>query len=1108
MSTHRAAVEAATAHDVFLAKIGSKAGFIKKDGTIAPLISTTCLDVHDREKDPHPVSTHFVKPLMRRSLPMVAKKFTPKSDASQISPSLSFSLPVIGPKSMSKLGSTSEMVLKPLAISNMLCSDLPSRSLSNSLSPSVYKPATKIAVLKNRKLLVKSRDDTIGLSVSDVSTRKKTQCALQSKSQSSAETIHHIVTNADIKSNDHLEIISTFQDYNALPIQLPASIQQSKGPQNAKQIMLQKQRTNRYGQLLTGNLSSTTSAKTIALMKAQRIRRSPDMNENSSDLIGTIHSIEYADTLPPFLDEGIDRFPIDKRSQFLSPELHRDTLENHPFQQKDSLLVAQLSDEEIQPISESLYLPEKTCIELQDCQFDPTLINLTQKACQQKLDPQIQSCSTDLVKRTWTGNTSPTRQSHIQDITDLYTRKETTPKDGLALDTYTAIELQTSINSADDLERYAIDIDLSSPQTALSSMSILYNSTGSNTTTARLENNVLQRIRQCTVWDVAMLREITRMIEPIYSAESLQKSSQGSISQINNSTRPSTPFVNDAVPDNESEPASKSHKASTSSFTPVSLKMSDYDIGGLGKSISQIGLAHIHAYANDRLEGHEKKTDHRLNVPLKRDACINQWLGHGNQIRHSNLESRQPIRRNHGCLETAIATHPLNTRAIGEHGLKSAYNCSTGDTIKKSKCSSTSTVYNYNGIGSYTQYGRQSTPQNYPHMRHLPPSIPNTHFTTPVVNSMQYSSSPAVHIQNSIIKPGVVKKPKLIPRKDLIRVSVLAGMTNNQKPLESKPNSRWRPKQSYQKEPSFIRSRHCSSIYSNLNKEEVSAYEDDNNDQAILNYSIDVLNSYRGVETYATSAYPVADESPIETIRHNMQAVTIDEHSHNFHVSGHADITEVESSNADADSRDMASLIKRVYGNLGPIFPISHTQGSTNSERLSQSAPQKAYCSIGSTTSASIYSPPSASYAGGNNSFEGRVGGLGPDRENESYLQKCLNNRLMTPRGKTMRGYKVKFPVILPRNKVADQLVDAAAKRDKMKSYAAGIRRPANPRVSEKSNSLGVSGQTRLPPIALEKQRSSTTEIHLSSLDDVRTLEEAHARDMAAADTIRKELRL
>ncbi|KAI8923057.1 hypothetical protein BC831DRAFT_473045 [Entophlyctis helioformis] len=158
---------------------------------------------------------------------------------------------------------------------------------------------------------------------------------------------------------------------------------------------------------------------------------------------------------------------------------------------------------------------------------------------------------------------------------------------------------------------------------------------------------------------------------------------------------------------------------------------------------------------------------------------------------------------------------------------------------------------------------------------------------------------------------------------------------------------------------------------------------------------------------------------------------------------------------------------------------------------------------------------------------------------------------------KTQSSTKTRLPLIVTRNAVAEQLAEAAAKREKMKSYAANIRKPgstsasasasataltaalasdtsvqpstgsatavdagdtagrvtvAASRSSSKTASASLSGSlTRFPPIPSGKRRlhsSAPGSTSTGSSAEIKRLEEEHLRDMATAESIRRDLRL
>ena len=104
---------------------------------------------------------------------------------------------------------------------------------------------------------------------------------------------------------------------------------------------------------------------------------------------------------------------------------------------------------------------------------------------------------------------------------------------------------------------------------------------------------------------------------------------------------------------------------------------------------------------------------------------------------------------------------------------------------------------------------------------------------------------------------------------------------------------------------------------------------------------------------------------------------------------------------------------------------------------------------------------------------------------------------------------KTRLP-LLARNPVADYISEAASKREKMRSYAEIVRESAKRRASKVSSADSLNEKSRFPPIHGEDRRMHSSAPISASVPspEIKSLADAHKRDMAVVDRIKNELRM
>nr|KAJ3421360.1 hypothetical protein HK105_003751 [Polyrhizophydium stewartii] len=674
---------------------------------------------------------------------------------------------------------------------------------------------------------------------------------------------------------------------STLPISLPASTQRLKGPQNSKQLMLQKQRNLKYGQFLARSLSdqaslgpgaapSSTLARSGATMQVTQLA-APGSSESATAASGSVVSpgdraARHASAADTMVDpeasgpstgapkpSGADSLESDLQG----PNAGDRELRPHPEPQTRldgnlddaSGLTADARDGRIQrqPIVGSVQTgiagqPSHTSVPASAAQrawSTPRQNSLT-AGCYDGAGAAPQPAIATVVAGTKNTASASSGDSAAPVQNGFAAASGATSRDG-------------SRPGKDDSDRgEMLVVEAPVPLATPSSKPVSYSYVLSNTSGTQLESNMLRRIREWTVWEVAMLRELTRMIEPVYAADKLYEAAAYGLDRDSDG---------DGAAPSDAEAGSGSDSRDAFSRDPlclqdrdrhrdrdirtshshhgvrVSFKLSDYDVSGRSGSVSMRApahsnvhrrSAHLQAHTHAQQEQQQAATGAAQTLGQGSRATADPGAGAGAQSASRRAAAKAgagvTVVQAPGSSTSAVPLQPGAASASAVSALaSSAYHpgivrasqtqaaAAAASVPGASASASVGSVASAAGVfgigaapgaqpgidpstadvfGSFVQYGFQPTPQHYPYMRNLPPSIPNGTFNATFVNSKQYISSPAVHAQHAIPKATAAsKQPKLPVRKSLSRMPTPAAVTPWGSDSGATPKRKTRPQQ-------------------------------------------------------------------------------------------------------------------------------------------------------------------------------------------------------------------------------------------------------------------------------------------------------------------------
>ncbi|KAJ8326612.1 hypothetical protein O5D80_005345 [Batrachochytrium dendrobatidis] len=1176
MSTHKTVIEATAAHDAFLAKIGSKIVILSKDGTTKSLASAIFLDQKGRGKSISTLPTHFVKPLKQRSLPIIAKRFIRKNG-----------------KLPNALAANSEQNGSVMSV-----------SMSDSSAMHHYANLDKSSKSKNGKSLAQNNSiakkqsnqekKSFLLPIQDAS-----NCQSSVKESPSEAINPPSISNRSITEDSHISNLSTkselllnnkavYLDASSIPMHSPALDQRQKGPQNPKQIMLQKQRKIRYGNLIFQTQSNTNSkahdlqavstniidSKNSLATFFQKVdsmhcntassntcirQTSIEASHSNCSHIKSEHQNDCSST-----DETRTINPVNQNIDVLNQSVLESTVEAISLDSSTNV-PSHINDH---PTYDGGQIPEPKIL-------SRTALNKVEHGSQSQTNqhyiassvvPDSSKCipnatseiSAALALYAWTGAKATSSTKCLAKNTSI-----SGPQNAIQVKQTPSL---TSTRTPNYLEKNRIVIESPSPLTPLNSKPLFYSHTVSTNETTQLESNVLDRIREWTAWDVAMLRELTHMIEPVYAADKLHEAASNELN-AKIELKPSTDSENTKSEGKETlhNRPFKDHKDAKHNNMHISFKLCDYDISSCSGSILQtLCSTDNHTFENDFEASSLMNPSDPLLKPIQSIIHIHQNQNPNIPKSTGNHDTRKYVRGINGGLELTSNSKPAQSSQFYDNGMKSPRSSSTAGLRQLITTAINPKSYTPEVIDSYTQHGFQPTPQHYPYMRNLPPSIPNTNFNVVSINPNQCTSSPAVYSHRATLDPSVIKRPKLPIKKSKsqkVGHEATGGMAPRNTGVSGKPKHK-----SKQLEPTrkAIPQQHTSL---QCNTESVDEDETEiDNDSSTPIPSTDLPLS---IACTFTNLLKSADVEIKETRDFNMDSVgqyVLDSEHANVNT------TAIEFSNKHWDDPDVEASTDNMAYNLWNEMPMPYLEQSSVPEAPTLPDSNSLYhipVHHSNTKPAQL----SASSIG--KTLGVKMGSLGPDKENETYLQKLekqnrqreysnqvrtlamvsysrqgntrsLTDSPSTPfdeqridsrqsisesgwnnneksesvlqwshtkrsiplRAPSSVESKTKLPVIFQRNPVAEQLAEALSKREKMKAYAAGVRKSTHAKFFEKSTSSSAQGETRFPLISLAKKSMSLNEAALCSLKEIKNLEDTHVRDMAAADSIRKELGL